>query len=478
MKRLGSWWQQLLLVVSLCFGRASKEERSPEVKQAQPSQKNKCPQKARVGGRRRWRHIRTGAKSSPYVPEEEELLGQAADWQLQQSWRTLQAKALTMSGGAGQDWQLQHEQWSVSKAWGVMPLLLCLGLLTRRKRVAVKHTGHQWLEEEPPLTQTQSRVEGKSTQQCHSQLREAHMPFMRNMRVRNVKGDGNCYWRALALGTGQHWLRTKQQVLEYAKDRDPLWVRKHQKRGIWIDNRGVLYSAEALKLNICIDAGSRRGMWQIDVRGEDTAYLSLRKQHYRRLVAADEQTDFDPHTHFGDVTGRKICFAGGAPKRERGQRAVGARERSRSRSVDFDLTEDQEEGAFTVKIDSKDPEEVEWRQVRVRVNVRQRVRRLMQLVADYYGRPVNDVGLYYGRSNLVAQPDRYLREGSAYEFTLTGPRADELLAWREERRQEEAQRRAEIRRRIEHEEDRRHYEQQLREEEQQQEARKHSLICA
>ena len=223
----------------------------------------------------------------------------------------------------------------------------------------------------------------------------------------------------------------------------------------------MLYSAEALNINICIDAGSKAGTWEVDVKGEHTVYLNLRKRHYRRLLEAEEQAESALHTHFGDVTETEVCFAGGAPKRRRQQAAAERRERSRSRSVDFDLTEDPEGEAITVKIDSKDPEETEWRQVRVKVGPRQKIQRLMQLVADYYGRPVQDVGIYYGRSNLVAPPERLIREGTAYEFILSGAREDKLRAWREERRIEDAQRRAEIRRRIEREEDRRDYEAQL-----------------
>ena len=225
MKKQWSWWQKLLLLVCLCTGKAIDEGGVPEVKRTQGLQKRKLPQRARVGGGRRLN-----------VQEDVEPLGMAPAWQMQQRWQTLQEQALTAQEGIGQYWHEQHVAESVTEEMWVLPTLFMLGLCMRRARSTTARRKLVSNDEDEKQHLPSMRIKGKQTMQCHSQLKAAHMPFMRDMKMKDVRGDGNCYWRALAIGTGASWLRLKQRVLAYAKEKDPLWAIRHQKRGTWIDN--------------------------------------------------------------------------------------------------------------------------------------------------------------------------------------------------------------------------------------------------
>ena len=306
---VSQFMQWLLCCWALCFRKAEQNSSSKMPSSHGYHKMERQLQAARVGGGRRWRHIRRAAKPAVQAEDEEELAASDAVpvWVLQENWRQLCMQRRVLCE------EQQHIPPCLAFSEGkdivsALPLL-CLGLKAFTRELRKRSTNKVEVSYSQQETKSSSVSVGSPTNKVHSELRSIDKKDFENLVEKTILGDGNCFWRALSKAVGQPWQHLKSSVLKYAaKAGHEHWCRQHAPKGVWIDNAGVRLAAEALQATINIDAGGY-GCWQIKAGEKCQAWLKLRQGHYSLMRPGEEQCAQGKAT-----VGPLPDLAGGAPK--------------------------------------------------------------------------------------------------------------------------------------------------------------------
>ena len=258
----------------------------------------KLPKMARMGGRRRWKSIRRMSRTPAMMePDAAEESMAAPTWVMQDSRQQESWRQLCMSK---QEWLCEeprapnsHLAFNGGEEAASALLLLCLGLRTIAGS-GCKQCGSS-VKRQPQGEEAKlcSASVGSPTTKVLSELRSIGSSRFHGLTEKTILGDGNCFWRALSKAVGQPWRHLKSKVCRYAEmTGDAAWARHHSAHGVWVDNRGVRYAAEALQGSIHIDAGPG-GCWLICAGDECQAWLKLRKGHYSLLKHSDSVSETD-----------------------------------------------------------------------------------------------------------------------------------------------------------------------------------------
>ena len=207
MEKRMPWWMSLFACLSLCFSRAKVGDRNDKIKKAEGRMQTRNLLPATVGGGRRWKTRRRDHVSPQQGADEEEHFPMMAPtWQLKQAWDSLQKRR---GGGFAEEMSPGQPVFMALEAEAVAAsyLLFGIGLLASRRR---KRPSFQKEEDEQDVeckeVERSSVVVGHATRTEHSALRPIAASAMRSMQIKEVRGDGNCYWRALGLTIGISWI--------------------------------------------------------------------------------------------------------------------------------------------------------------------------------------------------------------------------------------------------------------------------------
>ena len=209
------------------------------------------------------------------------------------------------------------------------------------------------LDKEEQFETFESIVEGTSTNKHMVGVTPIDNACFASLYQDGIKGDGNCFWRAVGCVVHTPWKRLKHGVLTLARKQGQWkWAQQHARSGTCVDNNGVYLTAQYQDGTINIKGDEQMGSWAVEARQSCTINLKLSHFHYSALMAkgkhlvTDEQCASEEQHHSeqnnvlanDDTIFLQDEFVGGAPKRAEGRRG-----RSRTpvrNAVDVDLAEE------------------------------------------------------------------------------------------------------------------------------------------